>query len=96
MQWLGGKHRSSYRRVAQLAAACAEAIALAAGVPAGHAYLDGLHGRYRDTCRSARSCGRPLPSPRCSDRGLTARSHLDEPQCDTGLPLGLVAARETE
>ena len=36
---VGGKHRSSYRRVAQLAAACAEAIALTAGVPAGHAYM---------------------------------------------------------
>ncbi len=43
---VGGKHRSSYRPVAQLAAACAEAIVLATGATAGHAYLDGLHGRY--------------------------------------------------
>ncbi|MGH4012498.1 MAG: hypothetical protein ACRDSL_00870 [Pseudonocardiaceae bacterium] len=43
---VGGKHRRFYRRVAGLAAACAEALALATGVPAGHAYLDGLHSRY--------------------------------------------------
>lgn len=43
---VGGQHRSSYRPVAQLAAACAEAVALATGGSAGHAYLDGLHGRY--------------------------------------------------
>jgi hypothetical protein len=41
---VGGKHRRSYRPVAQLATACAEA--LATGASAGHAYLDGLHGRY--------------------------------------------------
>ncbi|MGH3814843.1 MAG: hypothetical protein ACRDUV_20755 [Pseudonocardiaceae bacterium] len=43
---VGGKHRSSYRRAAELAAACAEAITLAVGVSAGHGYLDGLHSRY--------------------------------------------------
>lgn len=43
---VGGQHRSSYRRVAELAAACAEAVTLADGVPAGRAYLNGLHGKY--------------------------------------------------
>ncbi|MFN2497436.1 MAG: hypothetical protein ABR608_16280, partial [Pseudonocardiaceae bacterium] len=43
---VSGKHRGSYQRIAELAAACAEALALAAGAAAGHAYLNGLHDRY--------------------------------------------------
>ncbi|MGQ0773163.1 MAG: hypothetical protein ACT4NY_01890 [Pseudonocardiales bacterium] len=39
-------HSGSYQRVAELAAACAEAVALAAGVAVGRAYLNGLHDRY--------------------------------------------------
>lgn len=43
---VGGQHRAYYQRVAELTAAYAEAIALTAGAPSGHAYLDGLHNRY--------------------------------------------------
>jgi len=43
---VGGQHRAYYQRVAELAAAYAEAIALTAGAPASQTYLDGLHNRY--------------------------------------------------
>ncbi|MGH4022319.1 MAG: hypothetical protein ACRDT0_24405, partial [Pseudonocardiaceae bacterium] len=43
---VGGKHSSSYRRVAELAACCAEAVTLAAGASAGRNYVDALHARY--------------------------------------------------
>ncbi|MGQ0777205.1 MAG: hypothetical protein ACT4NY_22780 [Pseudonocardiales bacterium] len=41
-----GKHRPYYERVAELTAACAEAITLTSGARAGQAYLDDLHDRY--------------------------------------------------
>ncbi|MGH3931510.1 MAG: hypothetical protein ACRDTF_16245, partial [Pseudonocardiaceae bacterium] len=43
---VGGQDRPSYERIAEFAAACAEAITITAGVVAGQAYLDGLHDRY--------------------------------------------------
>jgi hypothetical protein len=41
-----GQHRSSYPRVALLAAGCAEAIKLSAGVALSQRYLDVVIGRY--------------------------------------------------
>jgi hypothetical protein len=41
-----GQHRSSYPRVALLAAGCAEAIKLSAGVALSQRYLDVVNGRY--------------------------------------------------
>jgi hypothetical protein len=43
---VGGQHRAAYAQVAHLAAACAEAIALATGPDEAGAYLDDLHARY--------------------------------------------------
>ena len=43
---VGGQHRAAYARVAHLAAACAEAVALAAGSHEAGADLDDLHARY--------------------------------------------------
>jgi hypothetical protein len=41
-----GQHRTSYPHVALLAAGCAEAIKLSAGVAVSQRYLDVVHGRY--------------------------------------------------
>jgi hypothetical protein len=43
---VGDQHRAAYARVAHLAAACAEAVALATGPDDAGAYLDGMHARY--------------------------------------------------
>ncbi|MGH3499478.1 MAG: hypothetical protein ACRDQA_01045 [Nocardioidaceae bacterium] len=43
---VGGKHRSSYARMAHLAAACAEVLMLAANPAVAHHYRDDLHARY--------------------------------------------------
>jgi hypothetical protein len=43
---VGGQHRAAYAEVAHLAAACAEAVALATGPDEAGAYLDVLHARY--------------------------------------------------
>jgi hypothetical protein len=42
-----GKHRGAYQRVARVAVACAEAIALANGQNAGAAWLDRVRARYQ-------------------------------------------------
>ncbi|MGH8904800.1 MAG: hypothetical protein ACRDYA_24735, partial [Egibacteraceae bacterium] len=43
---VGGQHRGAYRQVAQLAAACAEAVALADGDRASAEFIDSLHARW--------------------------------------------------
>jgi hypothetical protein len=43
---VSGQHRAAYAQVAHLAAACAEAVALAIGPDEAGAYLDDLHARY--------------------------------------------------
>ncbi|MGH8907250.1 MAG: hypothetical protein ACRD0K_12165 [Egibacteraceae bacterium] len=43
---VGGKHRGAYQRVARLAAACAEALALTSGASAGQRLIDDVHARY--------------------------------------------------
>ncbi|MEX1164543.1 MAG: hypothetical protein WEB03_13295 [Nitriliruptor sp.] len=43
---VGGQHRAAYARAAHLAAACAEAVALATGPDEAGCYLDDLHARY--------------------------------------------------
>ena len=43
---VGGQHRAAYARAAHLAAACAEAIALATTPDDAGTYLDDLHARY--------------------------------------------------